>query len=207
MRAIVVTLTLFAVLVAAAPATAASPRTCRQAGSDTIDKNGYARVYEIPGGTELQEADLYGCLWSQNRPTKLAESFDDDYVLGYGYFDVRLARRFVAWAHYFYDISCKADCPPGYDSTDDGLVVYSLSRRKVYRATEGVVIRGSLRLTRSGAVAWAERTDDGETAVRALDADGRRTLDSGDIAPGSLSLKGLVLRWTKAGERRSATLR
>jgi hypothetical protein len=76
----------------------------------------------------------------------------------------------------------------------------------------------SLVLTRSGAVAWVIRhvhefqyqpgTPRVPVGVRALDGDGSRLLDKGEgIDPSSLHLEGGLVRWTNAGEARSAPLR
>ena len=191
-------------VLAAAPGTDAAHRAaCARAGSHTVAKNPYVRVFETG---DRDRGALHGCLRSRDRRIRLADSFDDGYVESRGYASVRLARRYVAWAGWSEDISCKADCPPGYDSQDSWIAVRNLATGR-RRSIETEALPAALVLTRTGAVAWARTAVGGQTELWADDADGTRMLDRGDIDPGSLARGGLSVSWTNAGERRSATLR
>jgi len=149
---------------------------------------------------------LYGCLRSAGRPLALADSFDDGYVLSGSWSDVRLAGRIVAWSDSTTDISCKADCPLGYEPTRYSIGVADLRQRRIRRIS-GVVAGRGLVLTNTGAVAWAEPAAANAVAIRAWDRNGLRTLDTGAIEPASLTLEGSTVRWTKDGVASSATLR
>jgi len=66
----------------------------------------------------------------------------------------------------------------------------------------------ALLLTGSGGAAWVTAPNpDGLSQVRKVDRAGGATLDSGDIAMGSLTLNGAIVSWTKAGQRQSPTLK
>jgi hypothetical protein len=197
-------LILVSLLVAAAPADAKRHKPCARKSSTTVASTRFVRVYEVPGGNGGNK--LYGCLRSNDRRQLLTESYDDNYVLSGGYDRVKIAGRFVAWQFTATDISCKADCPPGYDPTTVDLTVRDLRRRKSVTVVGEVASDGVLALTKGGALAWTERTTS-EVEVNAFDAAGRRTLDHGTtIAVSSLRLHGRTVSWTNAGERRTAIL-
>jgi hypothetical protein len=202
MRPALLATALVAALAIAGPAEAKHSKPCARKGSHTVAATKLVRVYELPnseGGDTL-----VGCLRSNDRRRVLAEGYDDGYVTSGVYDHVRVAGRFVAWQFTATDISCKADCPPGYDPTSVHLSARDL-RRKARAAVDGELASdgGRLVLTAGGAIAWSE-TD----SIEAFDGKGRRTLDSGDIPPRSLKLRdGNLAEWTKAGAEQSARLK
>ena len=206
---LVITLALAAVVsLSPGAALAKQPSACKLHGDSTEAKNQVARVFSAPREIEGDPAGsrLFGCLRSVGRPLALADAFDDGYVLSGSWSDVRLAGRFVAWSDSTTDISCKADCPLGYEPTRSSIGVADLRRRRIRRIS-GVVAGRGLVLTNTGAVAWAAPAAANGVAIRAWDRNGLRTLDTGAIAPASLTLDGSTISWTKAGVGSSATLR
>lgn len=194
---------LAALLTLAGTAEAKQRKPCARKGSHTVASTRYVRVYEVrnhDGGH-----NLYGCLRSSDRRQLLASGYDDNYTSSGSYDDVKIAGRFVAWQFTSTDVSCKAACPPDYDPTTADLHVRDLGARKTANLAGEVPYNGRLVLTRGGALAWTEHTA-GEVAVNAFDAAGERSLDHGDISPGSLRLKGRTASWKNAGERRTAKL-
>jgi hypothetical protein len=110
------------------------------------------RVYELAnrdGGN-----NLFGCLRSNDRRQLLVHGSDDGYVTSTEYDRVVVAGRVVAWQRTDTDVSCKADCPPGYDPTQTAIFVRDLTLRKT-RSFDGEA-DGELRLTRGGAVSWTQ---------------------------------------------------
>jgi len=210
LRSLLLTTLALAAVVALSPgaALAKQPPSCKRHGSSTEAKNEVARVFSAPREIEGDPngSRLYGCLRAVGRPLALADSFDDGYVLSSAWGEVRLAGRFAAWSQVSTDISCKADCPEGYEPTRYSIDVADLRRRTIRRIF-GVVTGRGLVLTNTGAVAWTEPAAASAVAIRASDRDGLRILDAGAIAPASLTLDGSTVSWTKAGVRSSATLR
>ncbi len=192
---------------AGAAASAPASTGCKPRASKAVVKSRYARVYtrgRVDSGTgETQR--LYGCLYSSGRPLRLFEASDDGYVTSESYADVRLAGRYVAWSETHYDISCKADCPPGYEPTTYGIGLADL-RGRSRRSIAAHVLDGALFVSKRGFIAWAQPGPGATVAIRARDTAGVRELDVGGIDPGSLSLRGLEVSWTKDGVLRSATL-
>lgn len=181
--------------------------SCVVRRSKTVAQNRFARVYTLAGRPGTDEVGrLYGCLRSNNRKVRLDTAYDDDYVTAQAYNAVKLNGRFVAWQHSSTDLSCKADCPPGYEPTKIDLRVTNLRTRKK-RIVDGTLGEGSaLVVTRTGALAWIQPGS--PVSVRADDADGSRVLYSGDdIDGGSLSLSGGTVAWIAGGTPMSATLR
>jgi hypothetical protein len=178
-------------------------KPCARKGSTTVVATRQVRVYEVPnreGGDHL-----YGCLRSSGLRRLLEDSYDDFYVTSGKYDHVRVAGRFVAWQFTATDISCKAACPPDYDPTVTGLFVRDLRARRNVTVDGEVAAHGRLVLTAHGALAWTEDSTLG-VAVQAFDGSGKRTLDDGAVAPGSLRLAGSTASWTNGGEQRTATL-
>jgi hypothetical protein len=183
------------------PATAAGAVTpsCAAKGSKTLASNSTARVFE----RAHEEGDrLYGCLRSVGRRIALADAYDDGYVESGAYDQVRLAGRFVVFRYTAVDMSCKAACPPGYDTADVDHTIFDLRRRK-FSTVEDDVLEGAVALSAYGG-AWIERTRLGP-AVIARDRKGQRVLDRGDVA--SLTVSGSTVRWTQSGAPQQARLR
>lgn len=182
------------------PAPAAT-KPCARAHSKTLVSNAHVRVFTVAGS---QGRRLYGCLRSNGRQMLLTADYDDGYVLSGSFSHVRVAGRFVAWQFAATDISCKADCPPGYQPTTYALRVRDLRRSKTVPVS-GHVASQTLVLTTGGALAWAEGAAP-SVSVRAFDAAGSRTLDQGDIDPASVHRSGQSVEWTSGGQLRSAAL-
>src|SRR3954470_11440362 len=198
MRPTLLATTLIAALAIAGPAEAKDRKPCARKGSHTVTATSHVRVYEVAnsdGGDTL-----VGCLRSNDKRRVLAKGYDDGYVTSGVYDHVRVAGRFVAWQFTQTDVSCKADCPPGYDPTSVHLSVRDLRRKGRVIVQGEIASGGRLVLTAGGALAWSEAG-----AIEAFDGRGRRTLDSGDIPPDSLKLRdGNLAKWTKAGAEQSA---
>lgn len=197
-------------LLAALPASAAAGTTkkkrCTAKQAKTVAKNRYARVFTTPGrkGDEVQR--LYGCLYRANRRVLLERATDDEYVSSTSFNAVKLNRNRVAWQYTAIDISCKADCPPGYTGESSALKVANLRTRRK-RAVDGTLGEGTaLVVTRTGAISWIQPGS--PVSVRASDADGQRVLYAGDdIDGGSLSLSESTVAWRAGGQVMSAELR
>src|SRR5829696_5631229 len=190
------------VLIAPAPAGDARERArCAVERSHTIARNWLVRVYSVRRGEGRR---LVVCRRETGRRQLLAEAFDDGYVESGGYRDVRLAKRFVAFVYDRTDISCKADCPAGYDPSTTTLVIRDVLRRTT-REWPATVRPRSLRLGSAGVAAWLAPSADG-AELRVLDGAGERALDSGAIDPRSVTLSLYRLTWTSAGAPRSAVL-
>jgi hypothetical protein len=193
-------------LLAPGPGAAAkAPAKCARAGSTTIVKSKTARVYEVDPNSSSTDSVLYGCLYSQNKRVKLGEAYDDDYVTSFGYRGVRLAGRYVAYAAWDEDISCKADCPPGYDSRDDWVVVWDLDARKA-RSQEAYVAGQTLKVNSAGAAAWLQRLGNSQREVHAWDSAGHRVLDTGPISSKTFALNGPNLTWVNGDVQHTVPL-
>ena len=194
--------TLIALAVAAlilAPAASASHTEDRCTGGKTISQNSSARLYKVGDS-------LIGCLWSRDERVDLDTDYDDDYVTSYGWSDARLGGRFAAWMHHDEDISCKAECPPGYGLPSYEIVRGDL-RSEATESVDGVPAGSTLSVNRRGAVTWLESLGGGQREVHAWDRDGHRVLDAGPIRRASYSLRGNVLRWTNGDSSHAVTLR
>jgi hypothetical protein len=189
---------LLAVLAFAPAADAATKRTCSRAGSETVASNSTARVYTVFSLRDGYGDILYGCLRKTGRHVRLAENYDDDLYASTSFDKVRLNGRFVVWQFQSIDVSCKADCPPGYSPTNVLIEVADLRSRRV-RQFEGEA-RDALLVSRRGMPAWLQDTPTGGEVHT-----GAQVLDSGAVD--RLRLSGDVLRWTNAGVAKSATLR
>src|SRR6476620_5180797 len=105
-----------ALLAASGPVDAKKPpKPCAKKGSTTVKATKFVRVYKVRNGQG--GFNLVGCLNSDNKRQQLAQSYDDGLGTSTGDFGrVRVTRRFVAWEYTAYDITCKAGCPPGYNT-------------------------------------------------------------------------------------------
>jgi hypothetical protein len=188
-------------LVASGPAGAASKRpSCTRAGSKTIAQNGFARVFE-------RRARLYACRRSNGRAVRLATR-TDELETSSDFSNVRLAGRFVAWVSSDTDLSCKAQCPPGYVATRTAIQVFDVRLRR-RRAVAASPSGRALVLSRNGGVAWAtQAAAGGTTEVRgSVRAGDDRLFDSGAIDPASLGIEITIVSWVRDGVERFARLR
>jgi hypothetical protein len=194
----VLALTLLALLLAA-PAASASHTKGKCRGGKTLSQNSVARLYE-------SGSSLIGCMWSRNERVDLDSEYDDDYTLSYGWSTPRLGGRFAAWVHHEEDVSCKAECPPGY-----GAPTYRIQRTDLKsedtEGVEGLPAGSTLRVNKRGALTWLESLGGGRREVHAWDRDGHRVLDTGPISSKTYSLRGSVLRWTNGDVSHVVTLR
>jgi hypothetical protein len=186
----------------AADAAKPRPRCDREAGH-TVKRTSQARLFERRGAESVV---LYGCLRRERRRVRLARAFDDGYTESADYLDVRLSGTWAAWQATTTDVSCKADCPPGYSGVTSSVVVRGLRRGAARRVAPGAApIAATLLLTRGGIAAWQENGAAGIT-LHVLERSGPRVLDPGPVDPGSVRLDGSVLAWTVGGEGRTAAL-
>lgn len=166
-------------------------RLCYPRGSTTKLVTREARVYE-PNRADSLDSELDACLFATGRRRSL-DSFDGQYSDVPAY---KLAGRFVAW-DYFSVPSCKNACPPGVSGTER-VSVMDLRSGRTRSVTTSASIIG---LTRRGTLVWIGPDPAGQ-AVMAIDARGRRVLDSGAINPDFLKVFGTLVLWSKAGEGR-----
>jgi hypothetical protein len=198
--AVVSVLALSAAIVA--PAQGAKHRaSCARAKTHTVAKDGQARVFTRSNqGSAQWDKRLFGCLRSRDKVVRLSEAYDDGYVTSYGFNDVRLAGRFVAWSAFSSDQSCKADCPPGFEANKYGVAVRDLRRAKTRRAktstTPGVVL-----VSKRGVLVWTV----GRT-LRAFDSTGNHVLDDAVSDPETVRLAGNKLMWDSSGLPHESTL-
>jgi hypothetical protein len=193
-----------AALLLAAPAADAKSKPCSRKGSHTIVSTKSVRVYRVHNADG--DYDLFGCLRSDGRRQKLQHGYDDMIETSGKSNRVHVAGHFVAWQFTAYDVSCKADCPPGYEPTTVTLRIRDLGKRKTKTVHGEVASHGRLVLTSGGSIAWTEQGVGSAVAVNAYDGAGRHELDRGQIPPDSLRLTGKVAHWTNAGAAKHATL-
>jgi hypothetical protein len=204
-RLLLLTVALALLAVPVAAGAGQSKPTCKRADSTTVVSNRFARVFEPNDAGPEGETVLLGCLRSVGKSVRLADAYDDEYVTKRAYSHVRLSGGFVAWAYLSSDLSCKADCPEGYDSISTSVAIRHLKRRKT-RTIPTTELPRSLVLTAAGAVAWVEGYPKAYE-VHVADSDGTRLADSGNIDPKSLSRAGATVSWTKDGVVQSTALR
>jgi hypothetical protein len=102
-------------------------------------------------------------------------------------------------------LSCKAACPPDYETTKTSVVVRDIRSRRS-RLTRTHAAPRSLRLSSAGVAAWLAPVAGG-AELRVIDGAGLgRLVDSGAIEAGSVGLRGLRLGWVNAGTQRAADL-
>jgi hypothetical protein len=199
-------------LVATAPASAAKRKakpSCVKKGSKTVRRGAGVRVFTAPATSDGERVvRLYGCLSANGRKQVLSERADDDYVTSSGFDDVELAGHYVGWHSFATDVSCKADCPPGYDPTSESVIAYDLRRRRVSRRTVvGDYTAGSLALTQHGGLAWLSPGTPGPQQLNVADRGGHRVVDTGTIAPTSVRAEISIVSWVRDGVERFARLR
>lgn len=198
----------FAVLPASSAQAIAGNGKCKIAKKwDIVKRTSDVVVFivERPGSDTPQT--LFGCYKATGKRGRLADAYDDNYVTTINFDLVQVNGRFVAWQLTSEDISCKADCPPGYEP-----VTYSIERAdlKTLKSLrwDGAHAEGSgLRLSKKGNIAWISATATANVfEVRTGDATGSRAVDTGAIDTTSLGLRGTVLSWLNAGARKTAQL-
>ena len=205
-------------LVATAPASAARNKakpSCAKKGSYTVLRAPGVRVFTARVTDEEEGlVRLYACLSANGRKQELADSFESSYNgTSDGFSDVRLAGRYVAWQRDEFDGSCKADCPPNYDQSDETVIVYDVRRERLVRQwalPEFTTYRSrSLALTQRGGLAWLAAPDGLGTTpqLEVLDAGGRRVLDSGNIPATSVRAEISIVSWVRDGIEHFARLR
>jgi hypothetical protein len=146
---------------------------------------------------------LHGCLRQTGRRTgTLAITFEDIETSG-RWSDVKVAGVFAWWTYTSVDQSCKAACPPGYQSTTKHVSIYDVKRRHMRRVEKW----DELVVTSRGVAAWTTHTADGTVTLSAsLPSGKQRRLDTGSIAPGSLKANGPTITWVKGGTSHSVRL-
>jgi hypothetical protein len=173
---------------------------CDARGAKTVVKSRFVRVFTAPGRAEDSTGRLFGCMYSNGKRVLLDEGSDDGFVTSEEFRRVVLNGRFVAWEHESVDMSCKADCPPGYQATTYAIYSRDL-RAKKSRGFRGQVAQDSLDVGKRGTPVWVQSVGDLEE-VHA----GDRVLDTGNIS--GLRLSGTTLEWlNETGGPKSATVR
>ncbi|MEO8690940.1 MAG: hypothetical protein ABI611_22340 [Solirubrobacteraceae bacterium] len=174
---------------------------CAVKRSHTVAMNRLVRVYFVRRNGNRR---LTGCLRATGRKHLVVREYDDGYVESGGFRDVRLAGRFLAVAFDATDLSCKAACPPDYETTQTSVVISDIRTRRD-RTTRTHARTGSLRLSTAGVAAWLAPIESG-FELHGYDGAGENVLDSGAIDPASVVLAGLQLTWANAGAARNAAL-
>ncbi len=167
----------------AGAAGAAAEDRCAKRASSTIESNAAVRVYE-------DRRWLFACLRRTGKHRFLARTYDDEYVASGGWSEVVLSETYVAWRYRSSDVSCKADCPPGYDGDSEWVEAIDMrtgSRRSAFYGGSLVV----LALSRTGGLAYL--TDAG--VLWASDGGGDRVLATSGVDPRTVSMRGSLLGW------------
>jgi hypothetical protein len=186
-----------------ADSAAAKRPACKPKGSRTLAQSRFARVFQKDGS-------VLACVRATGKRVLLSEPDDGDFYTEEYFGKVALAGAFVAWTSETLDLSCKAACPPGYDTTAmRRLGVLNLRRRRSRVLTPDATVVGAPALSRTGRVAWASRENDSAPVVIHGSARRRqdRVLDSGAIAPRSLGIELTIVSWVRDGVERFARLR
>jgi hypothetical protein len=159
-------------------------------------------VYAYSVKNSEGDSNLYGCLRTTGKRSKIFEGFDDTIESYSKITKVVLNGRFIAMQIEDYDISCKAACPDGYNPYTYTLARYDVKRRKPYSVT-GQAQQDSLIVSaRLGKLAWIQSSGVGfEVHVN------KQTIDQGAVDPRSLKLVGDKLTWTNAGTVMTYTLK
>jgi hypothetical protein len=144
--------------------TTKAAKTCSKRGSTTVASSSIARVYSVAASGDDDTTDIvYGCLRSTDRRTRLAEEYDDNFVLSGSVDAVKLGGRYVLVLFTATDISCKADCPPGYQPSRTRLSATNLKTRKHSAIGSGNIDPKSLRITGTTATWTVDGTSQSAT--------------------------------------------
>jgi hypothetical protein len=196
--------------VAAMPAAAKKP-TCKRPGTSTVVQNRDVRVFTRtpPTPSNFKTTILYGCRKRTGHSRRLAKRFDDGIFDSEDFGLVRVRGNSVALYHKLFDVSCKADCPPGFEATTRFLKLVDL-RLKTARVVkiDSRPAESRLLIDKHGDMVWPRWLAFNQIEVRALDATGEHVVDSGPIHPESLGLSAAgQLRWTKDGVGKTVALK
>jgi hypothetical protein len=140
--------------------------------------------------------------------TYRAKEGEEPFYLVERFGKVALAGRYVAYSSSVTDVSCKADCPPGYDGTTTRVGVVSPGRRRSRTILIGGTVIGTPVVSSLGRVAWASRAS-GTAAVSINgSASGSRqvVLDRGAVDPASLRIELSIVSWVRDGLERFARI-
>ena len=195
-----------AVLAAALAGTAEAKQKPRCRTSDeVIAQNRYVRVWEHIG-RDVERGTLLACRRDDGKKFALMRTFHNTFLGS----DERAAfvsvnRRFVGFEHIRDASGCEG--PPGF-CVNNKLVSFDTAAGQPRLTIEIVESYArALVVTRKGALAWAEHTEEEGTSIHAADAAGTRTLDSGKIDPRSLEVELTIVSWKKGGSEHFARLR
>lgn len=184
---------------AAPSAHAKPPRTpaqkrCATRGT-TVAENARARVYRVFTG----DSEFYACLTRTGRTRHLAGSGGGAAHYTGGFF--RLIGTRVGYVQQFcLDVDC----------TFEARTIDLARGRTIHRRTRVDGLAVGFEISRSGSFAFVSQPayPSASYTIEAVDADGRRTLDSGpEIDSRSLAVGGGRVYWMHGGEPRSAELR
>lgn len=196
------------------PASAAEAGTKKQKcslpkGAELHRKAPQVLVYSIDRARRDVTSTLYGCYRPNGKRYRLAESTDDGLgLLTVEFSNVKSNSRFVAWQWTATDISCKADCPPGYAPTTYSIERVDLKNGKSLEWPDARAAFSALAVSRAGNVAWTEPTaTDNVFVLRIGDKTGSRVIDTGDGGLVGIRIVGTTLSWTNAGQPKSTTLK
>jgi hypothetical protein len=187
----------------AGPAAAKQKPKCRTS-DDVIAQNRYVRVWEHRGA-DGEHGTLWACRRADGEKFALMRTYHNLFL---GHEDlaelVRLNRRFVGFEHVRDASGCEG--PPGFCVNNHLLSFDTQAGHRRLTIKIGESYAKALVVTRKGALAWAEPAEEG-TSIRAADAAGTRTLDTGRIDPRSLAVELTIVSWKRAGEEHFARLR
>jgi hypothetical protein len=174
----------------ATAAPAAKKPTCFKAKGKTVASHTRARVFERGNRT-------YACMRGK-RPRLLTRDFDDQYVTSGTTGQIALAGNYVAYAYNLTDVSCKAACPPEFDTSQDSLTLLNLVSGREQQVTENYDGE-PFALTETGAVGWIMR---GEAPRRlmVLFMGNVTQQDQGNLQEGSVEASRSRLTWLRDGQ-------
>ncbi len=203
-----------AIALVPAPAAAQSSEGCRATGSRTVVATNQGRIFTIRDRLAGRPVTFYfGCLYRVNRAFALGRDFQ-----GRTFTDtLRHARLAGPYAGYAVTSTVEQPCGSAAEVRVKDLRTGRMEQRAPGAAQSGPERITDLELKPNSSVAWIATTcvpaGPGRDEVRAIDGDGRRTLDTGvdgaadDVQGASLALSGSTLYWTKGGAAVTARLR
>jgi hypothetical protein len=146
--------------------------------------------------------NLYGCRRSNGRRTRIFTGMDDGIESSSAVTKVIVNGRFIGMQIEDYDISCKADCPPGYNPYTYTVARFDVLKRRPL-SLNGQAASGALVVSgRFGRIAWVQ------SAGLAFEVRvNKTTIDTGAIDPASFKLTGSTLSWTNGGVPKTASLK